>query len=80
MNHVWGFQLIQFLVIFVNTSLRGAIIAVLIAIRWNMAEQSHPTHIRDATEIYDASADLDNDGSHEDNAPIIYEMHRDVFS
>lgn len=45
-----------------------------------MAEQSHPTHIRDATEIYDASADLDNDGSHEDNAPIIYEMHRDVFS
>uniref|UniRef100_A0A0N5AEG8 Orphan sodium-and chloride-dependent neurotransmitter transporter NTT5 n=1 Tax=Syphacia muris TaxID=451379 RepID=A0A0N5AEG8_9BILA len=80
MNHTWGFQLVQFLVIFVNTSLRGTIIAVLIAIRWSMMEQSHPTHIRDATEIYDATGDLDNDVDHEDNTPIIYEMHQDVFT
>uniref|UniRef100_A0A1I7VEE7 Transmembrane protein n=1 Tax=Loa loa TaxID=7209 RepID=A0A1I7VEE7_LOALO len=79
-NHSWGLNYQPFLVIFVNTIIRGIMIAIVIAIRWNMAEMSHPTRTRDATEIYDATADLDNDGDHEDDIPTIYEMRRDVFT
>uniref|UniRef100_A0A0R3RK17 Transmembrane protein n=1 Tax=Elaeophora elaphi TaxID=1147741 RepID=A0A0R3RK17_9BILA len=79
-NHSWGLNYQPFLVIFVNTFIRGVMIAIVVAIRWNMAEMSHPTRTRDATEIYDATADLDNDADHEDDAPTIYEMRRDVFA
>ncbi|VDM37911.1 unnamed protein product [Toxocara canis] len=80
LDHSWGPNFIPFLVIFVNTAVRGTILAIVIAIRWSMAELSHPTRTRDATEIYDATADLDADVDREDDAPIIYEMRRDVFS
>lgn len=79
-SHSWGLNYEPFLVIFVNTFIRGTMIAIVVAIRWSMAEMSHPTRTRDATEIYDATADLDNDVDHEDDAPIIYEMRRDVFT
>ncbi|CAG9538285.1 unnamed protein product [Cercopithifilaria johnstoni] len=79
-NHSWGLNYQPLLVIFVNTFIRGVMIAIVIAIRWNMAEMSHPTRTRDATEIYDATADLDNDADHEDDVPTIYEMRRDVFT
>lgn len=79
-NHSWGLNYQPFLVIFVNTFIRGIMIAIVIAIRWNMAEMSHPTRTRDATEIYDATADLDNDADHDDDIPTIYEMRRDIFT
>ncbi|VDN24623.1 unnamed protein product [Gongylonema pulchrum] len=79
-SHSWGLNYQPFLVIFVNTVIRGTMIAIAVAARWSMAEMSHPTRTRDATEIYDATADLDNDVDHEDDAPIIYEMRRDVFT
>ncbi|VDK87671.1 unnamed protein product [Litomosoides sigmodontis] len=79
-NHSWGLNYQPFLVIFFNTFLRGIMIAVVIAIRWNITEMSHPTRTRDAAEIYDATADLDNYGDHEDDVPTIYEIRRDVFT
>lgn len=80
LDHSWELNFVPFLVIFVNTLVRGTMLAIVVAIRWNMAELSHPTRTRDATEIYDATADLDADIDREDDAPIIYEMRRDVFS
>ncbi|KAL3993666.1 putative integral membrane protein [Acanthocheilonema viteae] len=79
-NHSWGLNYQPFLVILINTFIRGSMIAIVIAVRWNMAEMSHPTRTRDAIEIYDATADLDNDADHEDDVPTIYEMRRDVFT
>lgn len=79
-SYSWGLNYQPLLLLFVNTFIRGGMIAIVVAIRWSMAEMSHPTRTRDATEIYDATADLDNDVDHEDDAPIIYEMRRDVFT
>ncbi|VDN01900.1 unnamed protein product [Thelazia callipaeda] len=80
-NHSWGLNYQPFLVIFVNTIIRGVLLSILIAVRWNITEMSHPTRTRDATEIYDATADLDNDVDHEEGGvPTIYEMRRDVFT
>ncbi|KAM3720146.1 Sodium- and chloride-dependent GABA transporter [Dirofilaria immitis] len=79
-NHSWGLDYQPFLVIFINTIIRGIMIAIVIAIRWNMMEMSHPTRTRDATEIYDATGDLDNDIEHDDDIPTIYEMRRDIFT
>lgn len=80
LDHSWGLVYSPFLVIFTNTAVRGTMIAIVVAIRWSMTEMAHPTRTRDATEIYDATADLDGDVDREDDAPIIYEMRRDIFT
>ncbi|VDN55484.1 unnamed protein product [Dracunculus medinensis] len=79
-DHSWGLLFSPFMVIVVNTITRGVMIAIVVGIRWNIAEKSYPTRTRDVTEIYDATADLDNYVDRDDDTPIIYEMRRDVFT
>lgn len=82
-DHRWGTDYPPLIIIVFNTFIRGTCILMAIAIRAHSIEHNRPSNTREASEIDDRRADVENPGGNpeaedddDDDSPVIFDLAR----